>query len=85
MNSPTKLPIAHGDGCYFVSEREAKDLFENKQVLCTYGKNPNGSVMNIAGVVNEKGNVAALMPHPERAMEPFQGGEGGRSFFEVFR
>lgn len=75
-----KLPIAHGEGRFY--HENPKSLFESQQVLCTYVSNPNGALMDIAGVTNESGNVAALMPHPERAMLEFQGGTDGRSFFE---
>lgn len=78
-----KLPVAHGEGRYYVEPEVAKQLFDKGQVWWTYGENPNGSVDDIAGVLNEKGNVAGLMPHPERAMEDWMGGREGRSFFET--
>jgi phosphoribosylformylglycinamidine synthase len=71
-----KIPVAHGDGNYFADENTLKELVENKQIVFRYssknGKlnekdNPNGSVMNIAGIINKKGNVLGMMPHPERA------------------
>ena len=71
-----KIPVAHGDGNYFANENTLKELVENKQIVFRYssknGKlnendNPNGSVMNIAGIINKKGNVLGMMPHPERA------------------
>jgi phosphoribosylformylglycinamidine synthase len=76
------LPIAHGEGRYYLEQDQVQRLFDEGQVWCTYEKNPNGSLENIAGVTNESGNVAALMPHPERAMESFMGGTDGRKFFE---
>ena len=76
-----KLPIAHGEGCYFLFEEGLKKLQDNDQIWLTYKVNPNGSVKNIAGVMNEKGNVAGLMPHPERAVADWMGGRDGLSFF----
>ncbi len=76
------LPIAHGEGRYYLEQDQVKQLFDDEQVWCVYEKNPNGSLENIAGVMNDKHNVAALMPHPERAMAEFMGGEDGRRFFE---
>jgi phosphoribosylformylglycinamidine synthase len=64
------LPIAHGDGRYIVDAATAESLQKNGQVLLKYSPlNPNGSAEDIAGVVNEKGNVFGLMPHPERATD----------------
>jgi phosphoribosylformylglycinamidine synthase len=75
------LPIAHADGRYFVENDELKRLQDKNQIWFKYRKNPNGSVDDIAGVLNEKGNVAALMPHPERAMAEWMGGSDGLGFF----
>ncbi len=80
-NRQIYLPIAHGDGCYYISQEELKDLWDKNLVWLTYDKNPNGSLDNIAGVMNEKKNVAGLMPHPERAMKPWMGGLDGQFFF----
>lgn len=74
---PLRLPIAHGEG-RFVSENLDK-LADKGQIWLTYEENPNGSLNDIAGVTNEKGNVAALMPHPERAIFDWMGGEDGRA------
>lgn len=76
-----RLPIAHADGRYFVEDDELKRLRDNDQVWLTYRQNPNASVADIAGVMNETGNVAGLMPHPERAMAEWMGGRDGLSFF----
>ena len=74
-----KIPIAHGDGNYFADEATLKSLEENEQVLFRYSSadgmvnkknNPNGSVANIAGIINKKGNVLGMMPHPERSSDP---------------
>ncbi len=63
------LPIAHGDGRYWIDPAGLEALEQKQQVLFTYEKNPNGSVADIAGICNEAGNVFGLMPHPERAVE----------------
>lgn len=78
-----RLPVAHADGRFFVEDDELKRLQDNGQVWFTYKRNPNGSVADIAGVMNDKRNVAALMPHPERAMYEWMGGIDGSSFFEI--
>ena len=86
-----RVPIAHGEGCYFADDETLIALENNSQVLWHYVNadgerveeaNPNGSLRNIAGVCNAKGNVAGLMPHPERASEPLLGSTDGRLIFE---
>jgi phosphoribosylformylglycinamidine synthase subunit PurQ / glutaminase len=86
-----RVPVAHGEGCYFADEQTLSELKASKQILWRYvsaeGKptqdaNPNGSLENIAGVCNEKRNVAGLMPHPERASEPILGCTDGLLIFE---
>lgn len=77
-----RLPIAHGEGAYYVSNELLKKLQDRNQIWIRYKNNPNGSVGNIAGVMNRKGNVAGLMPHPERAVTEEMGGTAGLSFFE---
>ncbi len=72
-----KLPVAHGEGRYYVEADVEKELRANDQVWCTYLDNPNGSIGDIAGVMNKTKNVAALMPHPERAFHSWLGGEDG--------
>ena len=73
------LPIAHGEGRFFMQEDGLKKLFDKDQVWLTYGGgNPNGSLRDIAGVSNESKNVCALMPHPERAIHDWMGSEDGR-------
>ena len=85
------VPIAHADGNYFADKDTVKRLEENNQIIFRYsdqdGKitedaNPNGSVNNIAAIINEKGNVFGTMPHPERMCEYILGGEDGRGIFE---
>src|SRR5581483_10280166 len=86
-----RVPIAHGEGCYFADPETLDRLFANRQVLWQYcdasgavtdPSNPNGSLRNIAGICNERRNVAGLMPHPERACEAALGGEDGNLVFE---
>jgi phosphoribosylformylglycinamidine synthase len=79
-----KLPIAHADGRYFVEGDDLKKLQDRGQIWWSYvGDAPNGSIAGIAGVMNEKKNVAALMPHPERAVHDWMGGTDGTSFFDL--
>ena len=82
-NDSLQLPIAHGEGRYYVEDTTLQELYANDQVWLKYGDNPNGSVDDIAGVMNQQGNVAGLMPHPERAMFAWMGGLDGRNFFNV--
>ena len=75
-----RLPIAHGEGCYYAGKELLKKLQDENQIWIRYKKNPNGSLLNIAGLSNK--NIAALMPHPERAMADWMGGQDGLPFFE---
>ncbi|MGI9548821.1 MAG: phosphoribosylformylglycinamidine synthase subunit PurQ [Bdellovibrionales bacterium] len=77
------LPIAHGEGRYHASSEDLKKLKDKNLVWLTYEDNPNGSLESIAGIMNEKKNVAGLMPHPERAMQFWQGGVDGKQFFQL--
>jgi phosphoribosylformylglycinamidine synthase subunit PurQ / glutaminase len=86
-----RLPIAHGEGCFFADEETLARLRANNQILWRYvdaqgaateTANPNGSLDNIAGICNERRNVAGLMPHPERASEDILGCADGRLVFE---
>ena len=77
-----RLPIAHGEGCYYLGSEALKKLQDKNQIWICYQENPNGSFMDIAGVMNEQGNVAGLMPHPERAVDEMMGGTDGFSFFK---
>ncbi|NGO38465.1 phosphoribosylformylglycinamidine synthase subunit PurQ [Limisphaera ngatamarikiensis] len=88
---PLQIPIAHGEGCYYADEDTLNTMEARGQVLwrycnaageCTDDANPNGSLRNIAGVCNERGNVAGLMPHPERACEAILGSTDGRFILE---
>lgn len=74
-----KVPVAHGEGNYFADKNTLKGLVDNNQVVFQYSSkdgevsedyNPNGSAMNIAGIINKEGNVLGMMPHPERSSDP---------------
>lgn len=76
------IPVAHGDGRYVASQEMLDRLEGEGQVVFRYAENPNGSERDIAGVINESGNVLGLMPHPERAMESALGSTDGVRLFE---
>ena len=86
-----RIPIAHGEGCYFADAQTIAQLKSSRQILWQYvnaqgeltdDANPNGAVENIAGICNERRNVAGLMPHPERACESLLGSTDGCLIFE---
>lgn len=83
------VPIAHGEGNYYCDEETLQKLKDNRQIVFTYENNPNGSLEDIAGIINEKGNVLGMMPHPERAVDELLGGAYGlklfRSIVKTFR
>ncbi|MHC0039445.1 phosphoribosylformylglycinamidine synthase subunit PurQ [Pseudoneobacillus sp. C159] len=77
------VPIAHGEGNYYCDEETLATLKANNQIVFTYEDvNPNGSIENIAGITNEKGNVLGMMPHPERAVDSLLGGADGLKLFQ---
>lgn len=85
-----RIPIAHGDGNYFTDDETLKRLEDNRQIVFRYcdeqgaitsASNPNGSLKNIAGIVNERGNILGMMPHPERAVEKILGSTDGLKIF----
>ncbi|NLY78617.1 MAG: phosphoribosylformylglycinamidine synthase subunit PurQ [Lysinibacillus sp.] len=77
------IPIAHEDGNYYCDEETLAKLKANNQIVFTYAnENPNGSVENIAGIINKKGNVLGMMPHPERAVDALLGSEDGLKLFK---
>ena len=86
-----KIPIGHGEGCYFAPEETLKLIEEKKQVVFRYcdsggqittESNPNGSLRSIAAVCNERGNVMGMMPHPDRCAEEILGNADGRRIFD---
>lgn len=80
-NEVISLPIAHGEGNYYCDEETLAELKANHQIVFTYEEEVNGSLENIAGIVNKQGNVLGMMPHPERAVEKILGSEDGKKFF----
>ncbi|MCB2072314.1 MAG: phosphoribosylformylglycinamidine synthase subunit PurQ [Novosphingobium sp.] len=76
------MPVAHHDGNYFADDATLDRIEGEGRVAFHYADDVNGSVRNIAGILNEAGNVLGMMPHPERAIEPEQGGSDGRVLFE---
>jgi len=86
-----KVPIAHGEGNYFADENTLKILEENNQIVFRYSErdgsitnaaNPNGSIKNIAGIINKTGNVLGMMPHPERSSDSVLGKTDGSLIFK---
>ncbi len=77
------LPIAHGEGCYVAQERVLDELEDCDRVVLKYIDNPNGSLRNIAGILNEQRNVMGMMPHPERVADPLMGGTDGLNILQA--
>ena len=86
-----KIPIGHGEGCYYAPEEVLKELEEKRQVVFRYcdaegqvtaASNPNGSLRAIAGICNARGNVLGMMPHPDRCAEEVLGNAQGRRIFD---
>ncbi|MEY2548867.1 MAG: phosphoribosylformylglycinamidine synthase subunit PurQ / glutaminase [Verrucomicrobiota bacterium] len=91
QGSLLRLPIAHGEGCYFADQETLRELNDRHQIILRYATadgrveasaNPNGSVENIAGICNREGNVFGLMPHPDRACEERLGSAVGVKIFQ---
>jgi phosphoribosylformylglycinamidine synthase len=91
QGSLLRIPVAHGEGCYFAEENTVRELNERRQVILRYttddgrveaSGNPNGSIENIAGICNREGNVFGLMPHPDRACESRLGSADGLKIFQ---
>jgi phosphoribosylformylglycinamidine synthase I len=78
-----RCPVAHHDGNYFADERTLASMQDNRQIVFKYaaGTNPNGSLSDIAGIINAEGNVLGMMPHPENLIEAAHGGNDGRGIF----
>jgi phosphoribosylformylglycinamidine synthase len=93
---PLRMPVAHGEGCFYADEETLDGLERAGQVLFRYARadgspagpadraNPNGSLRSVAGVVNAAGNVAGLMPHPETAVEAVLGSDDGLAIIRSF-
>jgi phosphoribosylformylglycinamidine synthase len=76
------VPIGHGDGNFFADADTLKRIEDNGQVVFRYETNPNGSLNDIAGIVNEGRNVLGMMPHPDRSSEAILGSSDGKLIFE---
>ena len=90
-DSPITIPIAHGEGKYYADESTLKSIIKNDQILFKYcdkdgniteDSNPNGSLLNIAGICNKERNVFGMMPHPERASDKELSNSAGKKLFE---
>jgi len=90
QNEVLKIPIAHNEGNFFIDKKNLKKLKTNNQIILQYcnekglinkESNPNGSLINIAGITNTTFNVFGLMPHPERASDTLLGGDNGKFIF----
>ncbi len=77
-----RIPVAHHDGNYFADDETLDRLEGEGRIAFRYAETVNGSARDIAGIVNEAGNVLGMMPHPERMIEPAHGGEDGKRLFE---
>lgn len=91
VGSVFSMPIAHMEGNYFIDDNGLQSLQDNEQIVFQYANatgqvtpeaNPNGSLLNIAGICNQQGNVLGMMPHPERVCEELLGGLAGKFLFE---
>ena len=85
------IPIAHNEGNYFANEDQIKELQDNQQIVFQYcdkqgnislANNPNGSLLNIAGITNKHKNILGMMPHPERVIDTLLGGIDGEGIFQ---
>jgi phosphoribosylformylglycinamidine synthase I len=77
-----RVPVAHGEGCYFADDKTLQVLEQENRVVLRYLDNPNGSIQDIAGICNERRNVMGMMPHPERAADVLMGSTDGRVILE---
>lgn len=76
------IPVAHGEGNYYCDDATITKLKENNQIVFSYASDVNGSLSDIAGITNEKGNVLGMMPHPERAVDELLGSADGLKLFQ---
>ena len=77
IQSIVHLPVAHGEGNYYIDDEGLKNLQANNQILLRYEDNPNGSLSNIAGIRNKEGTIFGMMPHPERAVDKIHPNQSG--------
>ena len=78
------LPVKHGDGAWFADDETLAELVERRQIVLRYCDDVNGSLENVAGVVDGAGNVMGLMPHPEHAVDPLLGSADGGLLLAAF-
>ena len=78
------IPVKHGEGCWFADDALYDELETNRQIVLRYAEPVNGSRADVAGVVNERGNVMGLMPHPEHAVDPLLGSADGALILSSF-
>jgi phosphoribosylformylglycinamidine synthase I len=78
------IPVKHGEGCWFADDALCEELETNRQIVLRYAEPVNGSLNDVAGVVNERGNVMGLMPHPEHAVDPLLGSADGALILSSF-
>jgi phosphoribosylformylglycinamidine synthase len=78
------IPVKHGEGCWFADDDLYDELETNRQIVLRYAEPVNGSRDDVAGVVNERGNVMGLMPHPEHAVDPLLGSADGALILSSF-
>jgi phosphoribosylformylglycinamidine synthase I len=78
------IPVKHGEGCWFADDALYDELETNRQIVLRYAEPVNGSRNDVAGVVNEHGNVMGLMPHPEHAVDPLLGSADGALILSSF-
>ena len=83
QNARIRMPIAHHDGNYFITDRELAELLGEDRVAFRYSDNPNGSAHAIAGVLSSNRRVLGMMPHPERAMGLQMGSADGQALFRA--
>jgi phosphoribosylformylglycinamidine synthase subunit PurQ / glutaminase len=83
MDQAITIPVAHHDGNYFADDATLDRLEGEGRVAFRYAEDVNGSARNIAGILNESGNVLGMMPHPERAAEEAHGNVDGRALFSA--
>ncbi|MBR92215.1 MAG: phosphoribosylformylglycinamidine synthase I [Dehalococcoidia bacterium] len=90
-NEILSIPISHGEGNYYADKKTIDELENNNQIIFRYSddkgyidqfSNPNGSINNIAGIINKEGNILGMMPHPEKACEEIIGGADGNLIFQ---
>jgi phosphoribosylformylglycinamidine synthase subunit PurQ / glutaminase len=79
------VPIAHGEGRYYADPEDLERLEKEQRIAFAYADNPNGSARSIAGILNRRGNVLGMMPHPERAVADWMGSEDGLRLFASMR